>query len=68
MLFNIMVIIEIALFLLVVKNSSACKAIKSSHYSSKNVRNFLLGDSFKICPTSEMKSIDRISQSDCTNG
>ena len=35
MLFNIMVIIEIALFLLVVKNPSARKAIKSSHYSSK---------------------------------
>ena len=41
---NIMVIIEIALFLLVVKNPSARKAIKSSHYSIKKMRDFSLGN------------------------
>ena len=43
---NIMVIMKITLFLLVVKNPSACKALKSSHCSKKKMIDFYLGD----CP------------------
>ena len=45
---NIMVIMKITLFLLVVKNPSARKALKSSHCSKKKMREFSLRD----CSTS----------------
>ena len=45
---NIMVIMKITLFLLVVKNPSARKAIKSSHCSKKKMIEFDLRDCLKF--------------------